>query len=100
MEKEPEIVFEDKNLLLLDKPAGWVSSKERREEKNPTVEEWLTGKVDLGLARNGLVHRLDKGTSGLLLVAKNIKSLLNLKKQFKQRRVKKKYWALVGGDVV
>lgn len=99
MEKKIDIVYQDDNLLVLNKPAGWVVSKERVGEKNPTIEEWLKGKVEKGLWRNGVAHRLDKGTSGLLVVAKNERSLRDLMRQFRQRRVKKKYWAMLGADV-
>ena len=99
MEKKIEIVYEDDNLLVLNKPAGWVSTKERREEKNPTVEEWLEGRVEEGLARNGVAHRLDKGTSGLLVVAKNKKSLAEMKEIFLTRKIRKVYLALVAGEV-
>lgn len=51
------------------------------------------------MARNGIVHRLDKGTSGLVVVARSQTALDSLKKQFKQREVKKYYWALVGGNL-
>jgi 23S rRNA pseudouridine1911/1915/1917 synthase len=99
MEKKIEIVFEDVDLLVLNKPAGFVSTTEGRQEKNPTVEDWLPGKVEAGLPRNGVLHRLDKGTSGLLLVAKNMKSLVEMKKIFLTRKIKKIYVALVAGEV-
>ncbi len=99
MEKKIEIVFEDNDLLVLNKPSGWVSTKEGRQEKNPTVEGWLAGRVEAGLPRNGVVHRLDKGTSGLLVVAKNGKSLVEMKKIFLARRIKKVYLALVAGEI-
>lgn len=99
MENKIEIIYEDKQILVLNKPAGVVSTKEGREEKNPTVEAWLEGKVESGLLRNGVVHRLDKGTSGLLIVAKDKIALEAMKKIFLKRRIKKVYLALVGGDV-
>jgi len=99
MEKKIEIVYQNDDLFVLNKPAGWVVSRERLTEKNPTIEEWLEGRVEKGLWRNGIVHRLDKGTSGLLVVAKDEKSLNNLMEQFRQRRVKKKYWAMLCAEV-
>lgn len=99
MEKQIQVVYEDNDLLVLDKPAGWVTTKERVGEKNPTVEEWLEPKMKQGLLRNGIVHRLDKGTSGLLLVAKNDECLEILKGFFKERQVGKKYLAIAGGRV-
>jgi len=97
--EEIKIIFEDNDVLVLDKPAGWVTSREGRNEKN-TVEEWVENNRPNGLTRSGIVHRLDKGTSGILVVAKNADSLNELKRQFKQREVVKKYTAVVCGDVV
>jgi 23S rRNA pseudouridine1911/1915/1917 synthase len=98
MEKKLNIVFENENLLVVNKEAGMTTTKERKGEKG-TLEDLLVevnGKNDL--ARQGIVHRLDKGTSGLILVAKNELSLDNLKSQFKERKVTKKYICLVEGN--
>ena len=99
--KDIEIIYEDKSLLVLDKPAGVVSTREKKNEKNETVEDWLRSSFEWSknLERNGLVHRLDRGTSGVLLVAKSREVLVKLKEQFKKREVKKKYAALVEGDL-
>lgn len=59
-----------------------------------TVEDWLP---PLALPRRGIVHRLDKDTSGLLVIAKTAPALIRLQDQFKQRQVKKTYLALVHG---
>lgn len=100
MEKEIKIIYEDDDLMVVDKPAGLVTTKERKGEQY-TLEDWVSVKQNIKerLERNGIVHRLDKGTSGLVLIAKNEKILLDLKKQFKNRLVKKKYLAMVCGDV-
>lgn len=100
---EPKIIFEGRDLLVLEKPAGWVVNR-AESVKGKTLQEWLEKKFCLGVGggiggRAGIVHRLDKETSGLLLVAKNEKVFLNLQKQFKARTVKKKYLALVYGVV-
>jgi len=87
-----EIIFENDNLIVLDKPAG-VEVKDFAEK---VAQEIKTLKQ---LDRYGLVHRLDKDTSGVLLVAKNEKSLNYLQKQFKQRKVTKKYLALITGNL-
>ena len=71
-----KIIYEDDNLLVIDKPAGVVADEIPRR-----------------------IHRLDKDTSGILLVAKNDKALEFLQKQFKEREVKKKYLALVAGNL-
>lgn len=101
----PRVVFEDKDILVLDKPAGIVVNRTkttRRETIQDWVEEYFkVGKVEEieRVERSGVVHRLDKETSGLLLVAKNPRSFENLQRQFKERRVEKRYLALVHGKV-
>jgi 23S rRNA pseudouridine1911/1915/1917 synthase len=98
MEEEIKRVFENDNFLVLEKPAGMVTTKEGRDID--TVEDYLRLVLSNDLPRNGIIHRLDKGTSGLLLVAKNKDSFDNFKKQFKDREIKKKYYCLVCGEVV
>jgi len=98
MERQIQVVYEDNDLLVLNKPSGWVTTKERVGEKNLTVEEWLSARMKESLSRNGIVHRLDKGTSGLLLVAKNNDCLEILKGFFKERQVEKRYLAMVAGE--
>ncbi len=100
VEKKIEIVYEDDQVLVLNKPADVVSTLEGKKGKDLTVEEWLRSKVAKGLLRNGLAHRLDKGTSGLLVVGRNEESLRELKRQFRERQITKKYLAMVGGEAV
>lgn len=97
----PKIIFEDESILVLDKPAGLVVTTEG-VIKGETMENWLREYFEKAkkIERSGIVHRLDKGTSGLMVVAKDETSLINLKKQFKTRSTKKEYLALVSGDVV
>jgi len=71
-----EIVYEDNDILAIDKPAG-VNSDDFEKR----------------------VHRLDKDTSGVLLIAKNEKALILLQKQYKNRNIEKEYIALVVGDI-
>ena len=105
----PKIIFEDNDLLVIDKPAGIIANKAETVKNNLTVQDWSEKKLtreiflekDSDFAkRGGLVHRLDKETSGILLIAKNQKSLENLQSQFKERQVIKKYYLLVHGKVV
>lgn len=96
MEKKIKVIFEDEEMMVIDKPAGLVVTDEGRKN-NETLESLLRNKSQL--ERGGIVHRLDKGTSGLLLVAKTKEALINLKKQFKNREVRKKYLAMVCGDL-
>lgn len=102
MKLTPKVIFEDNSILVLDKPSGLVVNR-AETTKELTVQDWLEGYLklkDRGIGeRAGIVHRLDKETSGLLLVAKTQAAFENLQGQFKQRRVKKKYLALVHGKV-
>jgi 23S rRNA pseudouridine1911/1915/1917 synthase len=98
MEKKIKIVFENDDFLVLEKDSGVVTTKEGKDKN--TVEDYLRKLRLNDLPRNGIIHRLDKGTSGLLLMAKNERSFFNLKTQFKDRVVKKKYYCLVCGEVV
>jgi len=111
--EEIEIIFDDAGMLVLNKPAGWVTTREqiplgfaaspfdKGEEKNIVkyVEDWVEKYYPNPLPRKGIVHRLDKGTSGILVVAKTQEALDNLKKQFKQRGVEKHYLALACGNM-
>ena len=100
-----KIIFEDDNLLVVDKPAGMVVNRAETTRGEETVEDWLRQNFQFSifnfqLLRSGIVHRLDKETSGLLLIAKTPEAFANLQSQFKNRQVKKKYLALVHGKVV
>jgi 23S rRNA pseudouridine1911/1915/1917 synthase len=98
MEKKIKIVFENNDFLVLEKGSGIITTKEGRDDN--TVEDYLRVAFFNNLPRNGIIHRLDKGTSGLLLVARNNESFDNLKRQFKDRTVVKKYYCLTCGEVV
>lgn len=99
MEEKAEIVYKDSNILVLNKRTGVVCTKEDRRSKE-TLEDWLMEKFgDNGLPRQGIVHRLDKGTSGLMVVARDAESRNRLMLMFKKREVKKYYWALIEGDL-
>lgn len=102
----PKIIFEDEDILIIHKPYGMVVNKSDTTRYVTTVQEWAEGKIeDLKSAnqesefikRGGVVHRLDKETSGILILAKNEKSFINLQSQFKNRTVKKTYITLVHG---
>ncbi len=96
----PSIIFEDPELLVLSKPSGWIVN-EAQSARGEILQRWLA-KMDYPLAgnrdaRSGIVHRLDKETSGILLVAKTREAFENLQRQFKERKVQKSYLALVHG---
>ncbi|MCX7928305.1 MAG: RluA family pseudouridine synthase [Patescibacteria group bacterium] len=98
----PEIIFEDESLLVILKPAGWVVNDAKTVKTTFVVQNWLSKNfkypiVDNYECRNGVVHRLDKETSGILLVAKDKDAFENLQSQFKNRSVQKTYLALLHG---
>ena len=98
-----DIVYEDEDLLAVNKPAGMVVHPAPGHSEGTLVNAVLGYCPDLegigGERRPGIVHRLDKETSGLILVAKNDRTLRHLQRQFKKRTVSKTYLALVEGHV-
>jgi 23S rRNA pseudouridine1911/1915/1917 synthase len=96
-----KIIFEDGNILVIDKPAGTVVFPEGKDQKGSLVSyllERFPALKKIGKPpRHGIVHRLDKDTSGILLIAQNNKTLKFLQKEFKEGKVLKKYLALVVG---
>lgn len=105
-EPEPEdlplrIVFEDAHLLVLDKPPGLVVHPGAGRASGTLVNALLHHVKDLsgvgGVSRPGIVHRLDAGTSGLMVVAKNDATHRALARQFEARTVSKEYVAVVHG---
>lgn len=108
----PKIIFEDEALLVIEKPSGLVVNRAETTSRIETLQDWIDTryKIPASLAggqdtryknseefrsRSGIVHRLDKDTSGLLIIAKTPEAFENLKNQFKSREVVKKYLALV-----
>ena len=99
-----EILFEDKSLLVLNKPAGLVVHPAAGHEEHTLVNALLhhcKGSLSGigGVVRPGIVHRLDKDTTGCLIVAKNDETHLALSKQFSEREVNKIYNAIVCGEM-
>ncbi|MEM7330691.1 MAG: RluA family pseudouridine synthase [Chloroflexota bacterium] len=98
-----DIRYEDTDLLLINKPAGMVVHPAVGHPSGTLVNAVLGYCQDLagvgGEKRPGIVHRLDMDTSGLILVAKNDRSLQHLQDQFKSRTIHKEYLALVEGQV-
>ena len=106
-----KILFEDKNVLVIDKPAG-ISVHGDGKNDEVTIADWVLANYpsikNVGepfvtekgkILRPGIVHRLDKETSGVLVIAKNKKTFLFLKKQFQDHEIKKVYRAFVYGSV-
>ena len=105
LEPQPEdiplhVIYEDEDLAVVDKPAGLVCHAGAGVRSGTLVNALLfhLGPLQTGDAmRPGIVHRLDKLTSGLLVVARNLKTHRALSRQFKSREVRKEYVALVYG---
>lgn len=101
-EKIPlKIIYEDSDILVIDKDPGIVTHP-TLDHPGGTIVNAVLGhleKMETKDLRPGIVHRLDKNTSGLLVVAKNTSALEKLKKQFKEKEVKKSYIALVHGKL-
>lgn len=96
------IVFEDEDVLVFDKPAGLVVHPAPGHEHGTLVNiiKWLRPEIIVpGTERPGIVHRLDKDTSGLIVVAKNERARLSLLRQWQRRDVLKQYTALVVGSI-
>ena len=83
---DAEIIYEDDNVLVINKPAGLLSMAKGEWTEEPTLE-------DYGL----LVHRLDRDTSGVVILAKNEATQSYLRKQFQERKAHKTYYAIVEG---
>ena len=99
------IIYQDNDIVVVNKPAGMAVHK-GVAEKGETLADWLIEKFpeikqvgDEPELRPGIVHRLDKDTSGVLVAARNQKSFEFLKNQFQKREVVKKYLALVEGNL-
>lgn len=104
-----KILYEDSDTLIIDKPVGLVVNR-AESVKEETVQDWIETKMREKPAewnsddktyknRSGICHRLDKETSGCLVIAKNPKALYYYLRMFKDRKVKKVYTALVHGRV-
>lgn len=111
-ELTPEIIYEDENIVAINKPAMLVVHSDGRKEE-PTVAHWFLSKypetLNIGeeielssgkkIIRPGIVHRIDRETSGILLLAKNKIGFECLKAQFKNREIEKKYHLFVEGQI-
>ena len=109
------ILFENEHLLVINKPAGLVVHSDGRTDE-PTLVDWILENYpdiqgvgenmfiahkgnDIEINRPGIVHRIDRETSGILVIAKTQDSFLHLKQQFKNRKVEKNYHAICHGRI-
>ncbi len=109
----PRLIYEDSNFIALDKPAGLLVHAKSSGDDEPTLVDWVikrypevkkvgdpsTSSGQATPLRPGIVHRLDRDTSGIILVARNRKYFDYLKRLFQNREIKKTYLALVHGQV-
>lgn len=96
------IIFQDKNIIVVDKPAGLQVHPDHNKKDNTLVNVLIAKfpeikEVGDDPIRPGIVHRLDKDTSGIMIVARNQNTFEELKKKFKNREVEKQYRAIVYG---
>jgi len=115
---EIKIIYEDNDILILDKPSGVIVNNSDTTKGEYTIQDYILDKFQIPASRQGgqnskfkideednfykragIVHRIDKETSGILIVAKNKEAFANLQAQFKERKVEKAYIALVHGHV-
>ncbi len=98
-----DIIYEDENIIVVNKPYNLLVHPSPQEKKKTLVNALLYYTDDLsgiaGVKRPGIVHRLDKDTSGAIVVAKDDKSHRNLVQQFKNRETKKIYRAITLGKI-
>lgn len=101
-EKEFPIIFEDENVIVVDKPAGILTHSKGIISEEFTVADFFKLKGStFGSSTNrcGIVHRLDRDTSGVIIGAKNDMAAKKLQKQFSERTVKKTYYAIIDGHL-
>ena len=92
----PDILFEDDNLLVINKPSGLLSIPDRFKPELPNVRDLLADRYE----KVFIVHRLDKDTSGIMVWGKTAAAHQHLSQQFEQRTVSKEYLALVKGQAI
>ncbi len=121
-----DVIFEDASLMVLDKPAGMTVNRSDTTGSEKTLQDWTEERLGIRdsiappsrptsestehdyeeanreafYKRGGIVHRLDKETSGIILVAKTEDAFIELLRQFREREVEKSYTALVHGKIV
>lgn len=93
------VIFEDDNVLVVNKPSGVISHARGKYFDEPSVASFVRQKTGQKGERSGIVHRLDRATSGVMITAKNQETLSLLQKQFSERKTKKTYFAVINGSM-
>lgn len=102
--KQIKIIFENDDFVAIDKPAGLLVHPTIGHDGEVTLIDWIKNKkpeilkVGENSSRPGIVHRLDRDTSGIMIIAKNNQSFEYLKKLFQERQIEKCYLTLVFGN--
>lgn len=101
---KPKIIYQDDSFFVVDKPPGWITNEADTTTSQPVLQKWVRENYNYPLKgdsemRDGIVHRLDKETSGILLIAKTKEAFEKLQSEFKNREVSKTYTALLHGKV-
>jgi len=102
---EPEILYENQDFLVINKPAGVNTHPTLKNINEPSIASWFcyrysrAKKVGEDKLRPGIVHRLDKDTSGILILAKTNSAFFYFKKLFFSKKINKRYLALVKGEI-
>ena len=110
MNIKPSVISENEEYVVINKPIGLTVNKSDTTKDQETLQDWLEKRYEIFQDENkkdthdfykraGFVHRLDKDTSGIILVAKTPSTFENLQLQFKNREVGKTYLALVWGHL-
>ncbi|HSW97536.1 MAG TPA: RluA family pseudouridine synthase [Candidatus Saccharimonadales bacterium] len=122
MNQEISIIFEDQQILVINKPAGIIVNRAETTKNEITIQDWAEDRIGIindtsqdkdrpkygeegwdpsldFYHRGGIVHRIDKETSGILIIAKTPGAFVKLQNQFKERYVKKTYLALAHGII-
>lgn len=95
-----QIIYEDDNCIVLNKPAGLLTHSKGSYNSEATVATFIESKTKkMDGNRAGIVHRLDRATSGVIICAKTPKAMSFLQKQFSLRKVKKTYIAIIEGEL-
>jgi len=97
---ELPVIYEDDGCVVINKPLGLLTHSKGPFNPEPTAESWLRSRLKakaMDGERAGIVHRLDRATSGVMILAKTPSALSWLQKQFSQRKVKKSYVAVAEG---
>ncbi len=95
-----EILYEDNDIAILNKPSGLLTHKKNESDNSPSLQESLKNQFSIDdneKLKEGIVHRLDKDTSGIIIITKNLISKEKFKYMFKNRDIKKNYLAFTYG---